>query len=78
MAHNDKEKDIQIRSTIMRMLDDARKVRALMGIIRKMIAKYQKVHKGNLDQEMFTLFKKAEQVNYAKDHDALGIAIKNI
>jgi len=59
-------------------IDDSRQAKALMVVIRKMIAKYQNSHGGNLDDEIFRLFEKAKRIHYAEDSGFLTAAIKNV
>lgn len=57
---------------------DARKARALMHIIGKMIARYQNSHVGNLNESIFELFEVAKQVQHAEDSSSLIEAIERI
>lgn len=63
---------------IMETPDDAKRAKALMIVIDKIIARYQNSHSGNLDEEIFVLFEKAKRLHYAEDRDSLAEAIKNI
>jgi len=62
--------------SIMETPDDAKKARALMIIIQKMVAIAQ--NHGGLPEEFYVLFEKAKPINWAKDHKSLTDAIKNI
>ena len=59
-------------------VSDARKRKALIEIIFRMINRYRESHPGNLDNEMFRLFEKAKRVDYAENENLLTEAIKNI
>ena len=61
---------------IMETPDDAKRARALMIIIQKMVAIAQ--NHGGLPEEFYVLFEKAKPINWAKDHKSLIDAIKNI
>ncbi len=63
---------------IMETPDDAKRAKALMIVIKKIIAMYQNSHSGNLNEEIFILFEKAKSVHYAGGRDSLDEAIKNI
>ncbi len=63
---------------IMETPDDAKRARALMIVIEKMIVKYQNSHRGNLDEGIFKLYEKAKPIHWAKDHKSLAEAINNI
>jgi hypothetical protein len=63
---------------ILETSDDSKRSRALMIVIEKIIATYQNSHRGNLDEEVFKLYEKAKRIKFAKDHDSLTEAIKNI
>ena len=63
---------------VMETPSDARKARALMIIIQKMITMYQNSHRGNLDEEIFKLFEKAKRIHWAEENKALTEAIENI
>jgi len=58
--------------------DDAQRADALMIIIQKMVFAYQRIGNGNMDYQIFQLFKKANLVQYAKYHNSLIEAIENI
>ena len=61
---------------IMETSDDAKRARALMIIIQKMVAIAQ--NHGGLPNDFYVLFEKAKPVSRAKDHKSLADAIKNI
>lgn len=61
---------------IMETPDDAKRARALMIIIQKMVAIAQ--NHGGLPEDFYVLFEKAKPVSWAKDHKSLADAIKNI
>lgn len=63
---------------VMETPNDARRAMALMIVIGMMITRYQNVHSGNLDEEIFRLFEKAKRVHYAGDHSSLDKVIENI
>ena len=61
---------------IMETPDDAKRARALMIVIQKMVAIAQ--NHGGLPEEFYVLFEKAKRVKFADDRDSLTEAIKNI
>ena len=61
---------------IMETPDDAKRARALMVIIHKMVAIAQ--NHGGLPDDFYVLFEKAKPVSWAKDHKSLADAINNI
>lgn len=61
---------------IMETPGDAKRARALMIIIQKMVAIAQ--NHGGLPEEFYVLFEKAKPINWAEDHKSLTDAIKNI
>ncbi|PIT92122.1 MAG: hypothetical protein COU08_04700 [Candidatus Harrisonbacteria bacterium CG10_big_fil_rev_8_21_14_0_10_42_17] len=61
---------------IMETPDDAKRARALMIIIRKMVAIAQNY--GGLPEDFYVLFEKAKPINWAKDHKSLADAINKI
>lgn len=61
---------------IMETPDDAKRARALMIIIQKMVAIAQ--NHGGLPEEFYVLFEKAKPINWAKDHKSLADAINHI
>lgn len=61
---------------IMETPDDAKRARALMIIIQKMVAIAQ--NHGGLPEDFYALFEKAKPINWAKDHKSLADAIKSI
>lgn len=65
---------------IMETPDDAKRARALMIIIQKMVAIVQnhgQIH-GHVPEDFYRLFEKAKPINWAKDHKSLADAINNI
>mgnify|MGYP003392740632 FL=1 len=69
------EEDLRTHG-IMETPDDAKRARALMIIIQKMVAIAQNY--GGLPEEFYVLFEKAKPINWAKDHKSLAEAINNI
>ena len=61
---------------IMETPDDAKRARALMIIIQKMVAIAQ--NHGGLPEDFYVLFEKAKPINWAKDHKSLADAINKI
>jgi hypothetical protein len=61
---------------IMETPDDARRARALMVIIQKMVAIAQ--NHGGLPEDFYVLFEKAKPVSWANDHKSLADAINQI
>lgn len=57
---------------------DAKKARAFMEIIFRMIHRYQKHNAGFLDNGIFELFERAKRISYAEDSKHLDEAIKDI
>jgi hypothetical protein len=73
------EEELQTHG-IMETPDDARRARALMIIIQKMVAIAQnhgQIH-GHLPEDFYGLFEKAKPVSWAKDHKSLADAINKI
>jgi hypothetical protein len=65
---------------IMETPDDAKRARALMIIIQKMVAIAQnhgQIH-GHLPEDFYVLFEKAKRIKFAKDRDSLTEAINEI
>ena len=56
--------------------DDAKRARALMFIIHKMVAIGQ--NHGGLPDEFYVLFDKAKRIKFADDGDSLTKAVNNI
>lgn len=63
---------------IMETPNDARRAKALMTVIGRMITRYRDSHSDNLDEEMFKLFEKAKRVAWAEGRKSLDEAVKNI
>ncbi|MCR4334137.1 MAG: hypothetical protein NUV47_00155 [Patescibacteria group bacterium] len=61
---------------IMETPDDAKRARALMIIIQKMVAIAQ--YHGGLPEEFYVLFEKAKKIKFAEDRDSLTEAVKGI
>lgn len=59
-------------------MSEMRRASALIIIIEMIMARYQNVHGGNLDEEIFQLFEKAKNVARARDYTSLDEAIKGI
>lgn len=61
---------------IMETPDDAKRARALMIIIQKMVAIAQ--NHGGLPEDFYVLFEKAKRVKFADDRNSLTEAINHI
>jgi hypothetical protein len=57
---------------------DSKKMRALMIIILKMITRYQRIHTGDLDEEIFRLFEKAKTIKFAEKEKDFEDAIAGL
>ena len=69
----------ELKAKIAQQDIDAKKARALMEVIDRMIQRYRKVHgTGDLDENLFRLFNEAKGIHCARGETSLKEAVKRV